>query len=97
MRRIGLAVVLAVSLTLAPLAGEGQQSGKVPRIGFLSSGSRSAVSHILDAFRQGRHRGLRAPAPGRDRVNSRPPGGRDREGQDPSFKSHIPGESDQGL
>jgi hypothetical protein len=36
MRRIGLAVVLAVSLTLAPLAAEGQQTEKVSRIGFLS-------------------------------------------------------------
>jgi hypothetical protein len=36
MRRIGLAVVLAVSLTLAPLAAEGPQTEKVSRIGFLS-------------------------------------------------------------
>jgi putative ABC transport system substrate-binding protein len=35
MRRIGLAVVLAVGLTLAPLAGEAQQSGKMWRIGVL--------------------------------------------------------------
>ena len=35
MRRIGLAIVLAVSLVLAPLAAEGQQSGKVYRIGVL--------------------------------------------------------------
>jgi putative ABC transport system substrate-binding protein len=34
MRRIGLAVVLALSL-LAPHAAEGQQTGKVPRIGYL--------------------------------------------------------------
>ncbi len=32
MRRIGLAVVLAVGLSLAPLAAEAQQPGKVPRI-----------------------------------------------------------------
>jgi hypothetical protein len=35
MRRIGLAVVLAVSLTLAPLVAEAQQPGKVYRLGFL--------------------------------------------------------------
>ena len=32
MRRIGLAVVLALSLFLAPLAAEAQQPGKVPQI-----------------------------------------------------------------
>jgi hypothetical protein len=36
MRLIGLAVVLAVSLTLAPLATRAQQTEKVRRIGFLS-------------------------------------------------------------
>ena len=39
MRLIGLAVVLAVSVTLAPLAGEGQQVGKVFRIGTLREGA----------------------------------------------------------
>jgi ABC-type uncharacterized transport system substrate-binding protein len=38
MRRIGLAVVLALSLALAPLAGEAQQSGKTYRIGWLAYG-----------------------------------------------------------
>ena len=36
MRLIGLAVVLTLSLTLAPLAAEAQQTEKVRRIGFLS-------------------------------------------------------------
>jgi hypothetical protein len=36
MRLIGLAVILAVGLTLAPLAAEVQQAGKVYRIGLLS-------------------------------------------------------------
>ena len=36
MRLIGLAVVLAVSLTLAPLAAEAQQAAKIPRIGYLT-------------------------------------------------------------
>ena len=35
MRVIGLAVVLAVGLLAVPLAGEAQQAGKVPRIGYL--------------------------------------------------------------
>jgi ABC-type uncharacterized transport system substrate-binding protein len=42
MRLIGLAVVLSLSLILAPLAGEAQQAGKVYRIGVLSSGGSSA-------------------------------------------------------
>jgi hypothetical protein len=37
MRLIGLAVILALSLALAPLAGEAQQAGKVYRIGWLGS------------------------------------------------------------
>jgi hypothetical protein len=36
MRLIGLAVILAVSLTLAPLVGEAQHPGKVYRLGILS-------------------------------------------------------------
>jgi ABC-type uncharacterized transport system substrate-binding protein len=35
MRRIGLAVVLALSVNLAPLAGEAQEAGKLHRIGVL--------------------------------------------------------------
>jgi hypothetical protein len=42
MRRIGLAVALAVSLCLAPLAAETQQTAKVPRIGFLGLASASS-------------------------------------------------------
>ena len=39
MRRIGLAVVLALGLVLAPLAAGAQQTpGKVPRVGDLSPG-----------------------------------------------------------
>ena len=36
MQLIGLAVVLALGLILAPLAAEGQQAGKIYRIGFLA-------------------------------------------------------------
>ena len=52
MQRIGLAVVLAVSLTLAPLAGEAQQAGKMPRIGVLG-GDHSAQTARSKAFREG--------------------------------------------
>ena len=49
MRRIGLAVVLAVSLLIAPLAAPAQQPGKVYRIGYL--GTTAAVPPpIWDAF-----------------------------------------------
>jgi hypothetical protein len=51
MRRIGLAVVLAVSLTLAPLAAGAQQTEKARRIGFLSGTNPN--SEVDDAlFRQ---------------------------------------------
>src|SRR5215813_7539410 len=53
MRRIGLAVVLASSLILAPLAARAQQPNRVPRIGLLGGGSASAVAGRIDAFRQG--------------------------------------------
>jgi len=58
MRLIGLAVILSVSLILAPLAAEGQQAGKVPRVGVLLSNSQSSSSTNVEAFRQGlRERG----------------------------------------
>jgi len=53
MRLIGLAVVLAASIILAPLAGEAQQAAKIARIGFLSPGSASDPRMRLEAFRQG--------------------------------------------
>jgi putative tryptophan/tyrosine transport system substrate-binding protein len=43
----------AASLLAAPLAGEAQQRGKVPRIGFIEAGASSTNSHFLEAFRQG--------------------------------------------
>src|SRR5262245_40163878 len=52
MRRIGLAVVLAVSLILAPLVGEAQQAGKVARIGYLSSSTPESGRLRLEIFRQ---------------------------------------------
>jgi len=55
MRRIGLAVVLVLSFTLAPLTVVGQAPPKAPRIGYLSIGSASDPRRIalLDAFRLG--------------------------------------------
>jgi len=52
-RRIGLAVVLALSLLIAPLAVVAQQKA-MPVIGVLSTGSPSAPSNpFMGAFRQG--------------------------------------------
>jgi ABC-type uncharacterized transport system substrate-binding protein len=53
MRLIGLAVVLAVSLILAPLAAEAQQAPKEPRIGYLSAGALTTAPTFENAFRQG--------------------------------------------
>jgi ABC-type uncharacterized transport system substrate-binding protein len=54
MRRIGLAVVLAVGLTLAPLAASAQPTGKVYRIGILGDkASDSGESHRWQTFRAG--------------------------------------------
>ncbi len=52
MRLIGLAVILAVSLVLAPLAAHAPQASKVYRIGFLGD-SPAAFSEPTEAFRQG--------------------------------------------
>ena len=44
------------TLLLAPCsAADAQQSGKVPRIGFLITSSPSAIAPRMDAFRQGLH------------------------------------------
>ena len=57
MRRIGLAVVLAVSLTLAVLAVEAQQATRVRRVGIFSDATRTGplTPEWLEAF----HSGLR--------------------------------------
>src|SRR5713101_2358797 len=46
MRLIGLAVVLTLSLSLAPLAAEGQPAGKVARIGILSIGAAPSAEEV---------------------------------------------------
>jgi putative ABC transport system substrate-binding protein len=51
MLRSAFALVLA--LMLAPLAVEAQQSGRIPRIGYLSSGSVASDEARFAAFRQG--------------------------------------------
>jgi putative ABC transport system substrate-binding protein len=54
MRLVGLAVVLAVGLTLAPLAAVAQQAGKVYRVGFLGSGSAEGFyTDLLQGLRAG--------------------------------------------
>ena len=50
MRRIGLAVVLALSMFLVPIVAEGQQAGKVYRVGVLSSASSIPVGQSRQAF-----------------------------------------------
>ena len=51
MRRIGLAVVLAVSLILVPLAAEAEQAGRVYRIGVLSA--EVLPPRLLQSFQEG--------------------------------------------
>jgi putative ABC transport system substrate-binding protein len=53
MRLIGLAVVLTLSLTLAPLAGEAQPTGKLRQIGYLDQGSADRNTPYLDGLRRG--------------------------------------------
>ena len=51
-RRIGLAVVLTLSLLIAPLAARAQQSA-VPIVGFLCSASSEPYRPFVSAFREG--------------------------------------------
>src|SRR5262249_11439743 len=51
MRRIGLAVVLALSLTLTSLGSDAQQTGKVWRIGYLTPAVSSRHT-LIDALRE---------------------------------------------
>ena len=53
MRLIGLAVILTLSLNLAPLAAQGQQTGKLYRIGFLGNSTAALEAHLLGPFRDG--------------------------------------------
>lgn len=54
MRRIGLAVLIVLNLTLAPLAGKAQQAGNVPKVGTLSlSPPTPDVKRLWESFYQG--------------------------------------------
>ena len=55
MRLIGLAVILTLSLTLAPLAAGAQESkaGRTVTIGYLGNSSPSLESNLVEAFREG--------------------------------------------
>jgi len=53
MQRIGLAVIFALSLFVAPLVVQAQQAGKVYRIGFLGLPSAGDTPELVAAFRQG--------------------------------------------
>jgi ABC-type uncharacterized transport system substrate-binding protein len=53
MRLIGLAVILTLSLNLAPLAADAQQAAKVPRIGFLGNSTAALEANLVGPFREG--------------------------------------------
>jgi putative ABC transport system substrate-binding protein len=53
MRRIGLAVALALGVTLAPLAAEAQQAEKVARLGFLGLFTPELAARTVAAVREG--------------------------------------------
>jgi hypothetical protein len=62
MRVIGLAVVLALSLIIAPLAVEAQQPGKVYRVGVLTNKvTDPAEARLWQAFRPPRGGAHRPP------------------------------------
>jgi len=50
MRLIGF--VLALILTLVPLAAEAQQAPKMPKIGLLTLATPAAAAPLVEAFRQ---------------------------------------------
>ncbi len=52
MRLIGLAIVLALGVPLAPLAGDAQQATKLAKIGLLSVTTPAVVAPNIEAFRQ---------------------------------------------
>src|SRR3989442_6894049 len=50
MRLIGLAVIVILGLSLAPLAVEAQQAEKLPRIAFLAGGARVTDALLIETF-----------------------------------------------
>ena len=53
LKSAGLTLALALGVLAGPLGADAQPPGKVHRIGFLGAASPTAVSHALEAFRQG--------------------------------------------
>ena len=53
LRTIGLISTLFLALLAGPLPAEAQQANKIPRIGLLISGGRTATAPLADAFREG--------------------------------------------
>src|SRR6266508_5226854 len=53
MRLIWLAVILTLSLNLAPLEADAQQAAKVPQIGFLGNSTAALESNLVGPFREG--------------------------------------------
>jgi ABC-type uncharacterized transport system substrate-binding protein len=54
MRKAGvLSILLVVVLLAVAIIAEAQQAKKVPRVGFLASGSAATEAHRIEAFRQG--------------------------------------------
>jgi hypothetical protein len=51
MRVIGL--VLALGLTLAPIAAGAQQPARLPRVGHLTFGTQASTEENVEALRQG--------------------------------------------
>jgi hypothetical protein len=47
-----LSILVAVVLLAVAVIAEAQQTGKVPRIGFLNNGTASGMAVLVDAFRQ---------------------------------------------
>jgi hypothetical protein len=47
MRRIGLAVILAVSLLLVPLVAAAQQAPKIAKVGVLLTSTPATAAHYL--------------------------------------------------
>ncbi len=54
--------LFGLALLAAPLAGEGQQAGKIWRIGYLDGSSPSARTTLVEAFK-----GAKPAKPGRTR------------------------------
>ncbi len=53
LRTIGLISSLVLGLLAGPLPAEAQQTGKIPRIGLLSTATRTGTARLTDAFREG--------------------------------------------